>query len=54
MDKCAAMALLTVIETPEFLAATRKLMSDNERASLIDCLAGDPTAGDLIPGTGAF
>jgi len=41
-----------VVETPEFLAATRKLMSDDERALLVDYLAYNPTAGDLIPGTG--
>lgn len=44
--------LITVVETPEFLAATRKLMSDDERTVLIDYLAANPTAGDLIKGTG--
>jgi len=43
---------ITVVETPEFLSATRKLMDDAERASLADYLAWHPTAGDLIPGTG--
>lgn len=43
---------VSVVETPEFLAATRKLMSDDERAHLVDYLAYNPTAGDLIPGTG--
>lgn len=37
---------------PEFLSATRKLMSDEERALLVDYLAWNPTAGDVIPGTG--
>jgi hypothetical protein len=41
-----------VVETPEFLSATRKLMTDAERAALIDYLAYHPNAGDLIPGTG--
>ena len=41
-----------VIETPEFLAATRKLMDVDERALLVDHLALNPMAGDLIPGTG--
>jgi hypothetical protein len=40
------------VETPEFLSATRKLMSDEERMLLVDYLAYNPTAGDLIPGTG--
>jgi hypothetical protein len=43
---------LSVVETPEFLSATRKLMSDEERALLVDYLAYNPPAGDLIPGTG--
>ena len=43
---------ITVVETPEFLAATRKLMSDEQRAVLVDYLARNPAAGDLIVGTG--
>ena len=45
-------APISVVETPEFLSATRKLMSDDERHLLVDYLACNPTAGDLIPGTG--
>lgn len=43
---------ISVVETPEFLSATRKLMSDEERALLVDYLAYNPTSGDPIPGTG--
>lgn len=43
---------VTVVETPEFLAATRKLMSDDERALLVDYLSLHPTEGDLIKGAG--
>lgn len=43
---------VTVVETPEFLAAIRKLMSDEERTVLVGYLAYNPTVGDLIPGTG--
>ena len=43
---------ISVIETPEFLSATSKLMTEPERALLVDYLAYNPTAGDLIPGTG--
>ncbi len=43
---------ISVVETPEFLSATRKLMSDEERALLVDYLAYNPTSGDLIVGTG--
>ncbi|MBJ7417477.1 MAG: type II toxin-antitoxin system RelE/ParE family toxin [Niveispirillum sp.] len=43
---------VSVIEMPEFLAATRKLLGDKERALLVDYLAYHPLAGDLIQGTG--
>ena len=43
---------LSVVETPEFLTAARRIMDDEERAVLIDYLAYNPGAGDLIPGTG--
>jgi hypothetical protein len=43
---------ISVVETPEFLSATRKLMNDKERTLLVEYLAYNPTAGDLIPGTG--
>ena len=36
---------VTVIETPEFLAVTRKLMEAGERALLVDHLAHNPIAG---------
>ena len=42
----------TVVETPEFLSATRKIMTGAERMLLVDYLAYNPTAGDLIQGTG--
>ena len=37
---------------PEFLAATKKLMGDEKRTELIDYLAWNPTAGNVIPGSG--
>ena len=45
-------APLSIVETPEFLSATRKLMTETERTLLINFLAFNPTSGDLIPGTG--
>jgi len=45
-------AAITVVETPEFLSTTRRLMTDEERTVLVDYLAHNPTAGDLIVGTG--
>ena len=43
---------ITVVETPEFLSATRKLLTEEERAVLVDYLAHNPAAGVLVPGTG--
>jgi hypothetical protein len=45
-------APITVVETPEFLSATRKLLTDEEQTVLIDYLAHNPAAGELVPGTG--
>lgn len=47
-----ANAPVAVVETPEFLSARRKLMTEEERAALVDYLAYTPLAGDLIQGTG--
>lgn len=44
--------LQAVIETPEFLIAARRVLTDAERTELVDFLAANPTAGDLMPGTG--
>lgn len=41
-----------MVETEEFLAATRKLMSDEERNELVNDLAYHPAAGVVIPGSG--
>jgi hypothetical protein len=40
------------VEIHEFLSATKKLMDDAERAELVLYLAYNPTAGDVIPGSG--
>jgi hypothetical protein len=45
-------APVSVVETPEFLAATKRIMDEQERSQLVDYLARNPLAGDLIPGTG--
>lgn len=44
--------LHAVIETPEFLRAAAGLLDDGEKAALVDYIAANPTAGDLMPGTG--
>jgi hypothetical protein len=45
---------VTIVETNAFLAATRKLMSEEGRAALVDYLARNPLSGDVIPGTGGL
>ena len=47
-------APVSVIETPEFLAATRRIMDEEERGVLVDYLARNPLVGELIPGTGGI
>lgn len=42
----------TVVETKPFTAQAADLLTDEEKAELIDALASDPAAGTLIPGTG--
>ena len=44
--------LLTVAELPEYLRAVTRLLADADRGAIVDHLAADPTAGDLIEGTG--
>jgi hypothetical protein len=41
-------APITVVETPEFRTVVRKLMTDEQRDVLVEYLAYNPTAGDLI------
>ena len=45
-------APMSVVETPEFLSSVRKLMDEEERSLLVDFLARNPKAGDVIVGTG--
>lgn len=44
--------LHTIVETPEFVGGARRVFSDPERRELIDFLAANPAAGDLMQGTG--
>jgi hypothetical protein len=45
---------ITVVEVPEFLSLVRKLMSEEEHDALVDYVAYNPTAGDLMVGTGGL
>lgn len=44
--------LQTVIETKSFVSDARRLLSEAERLALIEWLAANPTAGDVMEGTG--
>jgi hypothetical protein len=44
--------LITVAETHTFVRMAEKIWSDDERAELVDHVAHNPEAGDVIPGTG--
>lgn len=41
----------TVVETPAYLADAERLFSPEERASVVERLASDPTCGVVIPGS---
>ena len=43
---------IEIVETSEFLRATKKLFSENEVALLRNYVAYNPEVGDVIPGTG--
>jgi len=44
----------TVVELPEFLRKSEKLLSYSERMSIVNYLAAHPTAGDIMQGTGGI
>ena len=44
----------TIVELPEFLKKSDKLLSSSERRSIINYLAAHPAAGDLMQGTGGI
>ncbi len=46
--------MLTVIESPFFLSKTADFLDDVTRQALIDWIAVNPLAGDLIKGTGGL
>jgi mRNA-degrading endonuclease RelE of RelBE toxin-antitoxin system len=47
-----ARPLLTVVETAEFIARASRLMSEEQRAQVVELLARDPEGGDIMQGTG--
>jgi hypothetical protein len=44
----------TIVELPEFLRKSDKLLSNIERLSIINYLAAHPAAGDIMQGTGGI
>jgi hypothetical protein len=50
--KPSPLKLHAVVETPEFLAGARRVLTEAERAALISFVAENPTAGNLMQGTG--
>lgn len=44
----------SVLETPTFTCRADALLSREDRASLINTLAANPLAGDVIPGMGGL
>lgn len=46
--------LLSVVETAAYLGKASKMMSDSERAAIVDMIAATPQIGVLIRGTGGL
>jgi len=44
--------MLTVIETPTFVRLASDCWSDEDRTRFITFIAGNPDAGDVVPGSG--
>lgn len=46
--------LNAVLEANSYLAAAERLMSEEERAAVVDMIAADPEAGVVVKGTGGL
>lgn len=47
-------SMQTVVELPEFVKRSDKLLSSSERLSVITYLASHPASGDIMQGTGGI
>jgi hypothetical protein len=47
-------SLITVVETGSYLAAAAGIMDESERIAVINMIAADPQAGDLMQDTGGL
>ena len=46
--------MLTVIESPEFIACAAKVWGDDERHAFVDWISENPEAGDVIANSGSL
>ena len=46
--------MITVVELPEFIRRSRKLLRDHERLELINYLAAHPSTGVILRGAGGI
>ena len=46
--------MITIVELPEFIRRSKKLLTEDEQSNLINYLATHPTAGVLMQGTGGI
>ncbi len=46
--------MLTVVELPEYLRRSQKLLSEEERSRLVSYLAAQPDVGVILEGTGGI
>ncbi len=44
--------MLTIAEVPEYIRRAEKLLTETERREILDYLAANPRAGDIMEGTG--
>lgn len=44
--------MLTIAEVPEYIRRSEKLLTEEERRDIVDYLAANPKAGDIMEGTG--
>jgi hypothetical protein len=47
-------SLITVVETEPYLSKAVEIMDEAERTAVVNMIAADPQAGDLIQGTGGL
>jgi hypothetical protein len=48
------MVMQTIVELPEFLRKSEKLLTIAQRSSIINYLAEHPASGDIVQGTGGI